>query len=115
MSSEKIKLEWVDIGIPEWYEDHIEEILFIVKGSETPISHGYFKGYNELSREQINSIDSYECLYYYGKECTKENEEAEECECCLGREFSSLEVKYFCCQYDDIVEECIKPMLGIED
>jgi len=106
------QLKWNEITIKEWYSNHIEKTLFIVKGSETPVHHGYFEGDEKLLYDNISNL---ECFYYYGKKCEKKNEDDEECECYLGKEFSSLTVEYFCSQYDEIVENCIKPMLEIEE
>ena len=117
MSSAKIqpiKLVWRETTIKDWYHNHNEEILFVASGSETPVEHGYFEGYSSLSKEQIDSIECFECFYYHSKQCEKENEADEDCECHMGREYSSLIVEPFCNIYDDIVTKCIEPMLEIE-
>jgi len=104
-------LKWNEITIKDWYTNHIEKTLFIVKGSELPVHHGYFEGDEKVLCDNISKL---ECFYYHGKECVQ-NDDDEDCECHMGREFSSLMVDYFCSEYDEIVENCIKPMLEIEE
>ena len=107
-----MKLIWKSINIKEWYTKYPDEILFVVHGSETPIEHGIFEGYNELTKEELKKFyESPACYYYNGKKCEKENEDDEECECYLGNEFSSLMVEYLCSIDDDIVDKVIRPMI----
>ena len=69
-------LVWKSINIKDWYTKYPDEILFVVHGSETPIEHGIFEGYNKLTKEELKKFnESPACYYYNGKRCEKENEE----------------------------------------
>lgn len=107
-----LHLEWVEIDIKDWYLNHKDKVLFVVSGSDTPISHGYFKGYESLSKEQLIEFEeSPECFYYNSMRCQKKTDEDEECECYMGREFSSLTVEPLCIEDDDIFIKVIRPMM----
>jgi hypothetical protein len=57
--------------------------------------YGYFENYENFNEQQKEWLQEYkECCYYNGQPCGRyqheENNDYEDCECVLGREYSSL-------------------------
>ena len=57
--------------------------------------YGYFENYQQFTEQQKEWLEGYpECCYYNGQPCGRhqheQNNDYEDCECVLGREYSSL-------------------------
>jgi hypothetical protein len=110
MEKKEFIKKWISISITDWYKNQIREPLFVARGSEIETEHGYFEDYYSLTKEENKILmDNLECFYYYGKKC--DNNEITDCECYLGREFGSMYITLLFNIEDDIVEDCIKPLL----
>ena len=87
--------QWVSCGKREAKKKATKERSkgYEVKG-EFGGEYGYFKYLNPLTKEQEEWLEEYtECCYHYGQPCERWQDEdccGEDCECVLGREYSSL-------------------------
>ena len=88
--------QWVSCGKREAKKKATKErsIGYEIRG-EFGGEYGYFKYLNPLTKEQEEWLQEYtECCYHYGQPCERwqddEDCSGEDCECVLGREYSSL-------------------------